>query len=86
MLRLMTRESRTNKSSADSRRRPGEVRDAILAHLRESGEGTTKEIRVAVEQRLASAVPASSVRSYLRLNTPATFERTGRGKYRLRRR
>jgi site-specific DNA-methyltransferase (adenine-specific) len=29
-------------------------------------------------------VPASSVRSYLNLNTPETFERTGRGKYRLR--
>jgi hypothetical protein len=73
-------------TSRSARRRPGEVRDAIVAHLREAGEASTSEIRAAVEQRLATPVPASSVRSYLRLNTPATFERTGRGRYRLRRR
>lgn len=69
-----------------SRRKPGEVRDAILAHLRSrSGDASVSEIYEAVTKRLGGDVSASSVRSYLNLNTPATFERTHPGRYRLRR-
>lgn len=65
------------------RRRPGQVRDAILEALRAHPVATLREIRSAVSEQLGY-VPDSSVRSYLRLNTPGTFERVGRGKYRLR--
>ncbi len=47
------------------------------------GDASTDEIAAAVRHRVG-AVPQSSVRSYLSLNTPRTFERTGRGRYRLR--
>lgn len=57
------------------------MRDAILAVLRERPEGETVErIREEVERRLGPTA-ASSVRSYLRLNTPATFTRVARGRY-----
>lgn len=62
---------------------PGIVRDSIIDFLSTfGGEATTTEIMTAVQNRLGE-VPASSVRSYLNLNTPKTFERTGRGRYRL---
>ncbi len=67
------------------RRRPGEVRDAIVGYLASIGDATVSEIRSAVANQLGSEIPASSVRSYLNLNTPTMFERTGRGRYRLRR-
>ena len=68
------------------RRRPGEVRDAIMAALQEAeGELTIKEIRARVETTLGRAVAPSSVRSYLNLNTPGLFERTSWGTYRLAR-
>jgi site-specific DNA-methyltransferase (adenine-specific) len=66
------------------RRRPGEVRDAIIDFLRSRREATVAEIREAVAKRVGD-VPSSSVRSYLNLNTPGVFERVGRGRYRLRR-
>jgi len=66
------------------RRRPGQVRDAIVAYLEEKRtDASVPEIHEAVAARLGSAVPASSVRSYLRLNTGELFERTSRGRYRL---
>lgn len=66
-------------------RRPGEVRDAIVAYLRSHKEGaTTAEIHQGVEKRLGAVSP-SSVRSYLGLNADTLFERVGRGRYRLRR-
>jgi hypothetical protein len=69
------------------RRSPGSVRDAILAAFkRAQGEMTTGEIYEAVRRELGSDVPASSVRSYLNINTPGLFIRTGYGKYRLVRR
>ncbi len=46
-------------------------------------DASTDEI-VAAVKRSVGAVPTSSVRSYLSLNTPKTFERVGRGRYRLR--
>lgn len=66
------------------KRRPGEVRDAIISVLASSPDGATiSEIEEGVRQIIGPA-PASSIRSYLRLNTPAAFERTGRGHYALR--
>ncbi|MCH2459041.1 MAG: hypothetical protein MK186_13465 [Henriciella sp.] len=62
---------------------PGTVRDSIVEFLSDLGsEATIDEIMTAVCSQLGS-VPASSIRSYLNLNTPSTFERTGRGRYRL---
>ncbi len=66
------------------KRRPGEVRDAILAVLATRPNGATvPEIEEAVRQMIGQAAP-SSVRSYLRLNTPDVFERSTRGHYSLR--
>lgn len=68
------------------KRRPGEVRDAIAAVLGARPEGASVgEIEKGVSELLGNTAP-SSVRSYLRLNTPGAFERTGRGRYALPRR
>ena len=66
-------------------RAPGSIRDAILRYFSEaaSEEASLKEIREAVGSKLGE-VSSSSVRSYLNLNVPDTFERTGRGRYRLK--
>lgn len=62
----------------------GAIRDAIVEHLRDVGRDLPlEEIIAAVSSRLGAA-PHSSIRSYLNLNTPELFERTGRGRYRLR--
>lgn len=68
-----------------AKRRPGEVRDAILGYLRSNRRrpATVAEIQAAVQKALGSSVAASSVRSYLALNEGQTFERVGRGRYRL---
>lgn len=64
-----------------SRLRPGEVRDAIHAYLREiKGDASILEIQAAVNERLGTEVPTSSVRSSLRLSS--LFEQTARGRYR----
>jgi site-specific DNA-methyltransferase (adenine-specific) len=65
-------------------RRPGEVRDAIIRFFdqQKGKEATISEIRQAVNDNIGD-VPASSVRSYLRLNTPDMFKRTGHGRYKL---
>jgi DNA modification methylase len=63
---------------------PGRVRDAILHVL---GQATTAMSVKDLETRLALMVgptPPSSIRSYLRLNTPELFVRESRGVYRLR--
>ena len=66
------------------KRSPGTVRDAIVSCLdRAREDASVAEIHRAVEARIGT-VPASSVRSYLRLR-PDRFERTGHGRYRLRR-
>jgi DNA modification methylase len=62
------------------RRRPGEVRDAIVGVLERRGRASVREITSGVSARLGE-VPASSVRSYLQLNTPALFARVDRGQY-----
>jgi len=66
-----------------ARRRPGEVRDAIISVLESRPRGATiTEITQQVET-LIGGVPASSVRSYLQLNTPALFARMERAQYAL---
>ena len=63
------------------RRRPGEVRDAIV-HVLEGrhGAASVHEITNEVVQ-LIGDVPPSSIRSYLRLNTPVLFARMDRAQY-----
>lgn len=65
------------------KRRPGEVRDAILAVLGSRPEGASvSEIESGVLGVIGKAAP-SSIRSYLRLNTPEIFRRNSRGNYSL---
>lgn len=62
---------------------PGSVRDAIVEHLALVGsDQSVAEIHAAVVARLGK-IGTTSVRSYLRLNTPSIFQRTTRGRYRL---
>lgn len=66
------------------RRPPGEVRDAIVSVLETRPEGASvQEIANGVSS-LIGAVPASSIRSYLQLNTPTVFVRQERARYVLR--
>lgn len=70
--------------TASGKRRPGEVRDAIVTVLQGFPGGATP---TQVQRRLADLIgpaPASSIRSYLRLNTPRVFLRGKRGHYMLR--
>ena len=63
------------------RRRPGEVRDAIVHVLSDRrGSANVQEITDGVVH-LIGDVPPSSVRSYLRLNTPTFFARMDRAQY-----
>lgn len=63
------------------RKRPGEVRDAIVHILSARPQGASiSEITRHVTGVLGD-VPASSIRSYLQLNTPALFARTERAQY-----
>ncbi|MDP1650519.1 MAG: DNA methyltransferase [Rubrivivax sp.] len=63
------------------RRRPGEIRDAIVHVLEGRKSGVTVNEIGAEVSRLIGDVPASSVRSYLHLNTPELFARMDRGQY-----
>ena len=64
-----------------TRRRPGEVRDAIVNVLEGRPSGASvREIGSEVT-RLIGDVSASSVRSFLRLNTPELFARMDRAQY-----
>lgn len=66
------------------KRRPGEIRDAILTVLASVPNGASvEEIETRVAQRIGEA-PSSSIRSYLRLNTPQLFVRQARGHYLLK--
>ena len=63
------------------RKKPGQVRDAILNVLHGRPEGATvTEIANGV-QGIVGNVAASSIRSYLRLNTPEMFARMHRAQY-----
>jgi DNA modification methylase len=62
---------------------PGSIRDSICGYLQMiGGEASLDEISRAVTAQMGATSP-SSVRSYLNLNVGRTFERTGRGRYRL---
>ena len=63
------------------RRRPGEVRDAIVQVLEGRSAGVTPQEITSEVVELIGDVPPSSVRSYLRLNTPALFARMDRAQY-----
>ena len=65
--------------------RPGQVRDAIIAYLTTNKKTGAKvaDIHAAVNEAIGAEVPASSVRSYLNINTPGIFERVAVGHYRL---
>jgi site-specific DNA-methyltransferase (adenine-specific) len=63
---------------------PGAIRDGIVGYLEAlDRDASLSEISDALALKLG-AVPASSVRSYLNLNSQKLFERTGKGRYRLR--
>ena len=74
----------TTMRSKGPRNLPGQVRDAILQVLAWAPRPlSVREIEGRV-QEIAGPTPPSSVRSYLRLNTPDLFVRDGRGVYGLR--
>src|SRR6266567_1291097 len=80
--RRLSHESADRPSMSRAR---GEIRDSILGYLSALGtDASVADIDVFVRRQLGD-VSASSIRSYLNLNTPDVFERTGRGRYRLRR-
>jgi site-specific DNA-methyltransferase (adenine-specific) len=63
------------------RRRPGEVRDAIVHVMEQKPSGASvREITEAVSDMMGDVRP-SSIRSYLRLNTPELFARMERAQY-----
>lgn len=63
------------------KRRPGEVRDAIVAVLGARPQGASvSEIARGVAGHIGN-VPPSSIRSYLQLNTPGLFARMDRAQY-----
>jgi hypothetical protein len=61
----------------------GVVQNAIVEYLKGRDAVSISEIIEGVTERLGT-VSASSVRSSLNLNVGTLFERTGRGKYRLK--
>jgi DNA modification methylase len=66
------------------KRKPGAVRDAIIETLAYRTRGATvAQITQEVSERIGPT-PASSIRSYLRLNTPKLFTKVDRGHYRVR--
>jgi len=72
------------KYSHSPKRKPGAVRDAIIDALTYRTHGATvAEITRDVSGRIGPT-PASSIRSYLRLNTPKLFTKVDRGHYRVR--
>lgn len=68
----------------NGRRRPGEIRDAILNFFKiHQREATPAEIRIAIADHFKAKISESSVRSYLRLNTPHQFVQPSPGKYQI---
>ena len=66
-----------------SKKMPGRVRDSIIKVLEEaSGPLTVNEIQRRVDAEIGTT-SASSIRSYLRLNSPGLFVRESRGVYRV---
>lgn len=71
----------TQTTKMAKRRRPGEVRDAIVSVLKSRPHGATVSEIAQQVGALIGEVPASSIRSYLQLNTPALFARMERAQY-----
>jgi DNA modification methylase len=67
-----------------TRRRPGEVRDAIFSVLSAWPSGASVQTIERQVVELIGSAAGSSVRSYLRLNTPSLFIRTARAHYALK--
>lgn len=63
------------------RKRPGEVRDAIVSVLKTRPQGANVADITRQVTALIGEVPSSSVRSYLQLNTPQLFARMNRAQY-----
>lgn len=85
--KLLSKEALTSGHHRSYQPDNGEVRDAILQAFADSGGPlSVEEVRAAVSIQLGAVVAASSVRSYLNINAEPgqTFERVGRGIYRLR--
>src|SRR5713226_2282382 len=70
-------------TTMQTRKRPGEVRDAIVKVLEARPRGATVGEITGQVTALIGAVPASSIRSYLQLNTPGLFARMDRAQYAL---
>ncbi|MFN2622446.1 MAG: site-specific DNA-methyltransferase [Chthoniobacterales bacterium] len=71
-------------SKFQKKRKPGAVRDAIIDALSYRPRGATvADITQEVSARIGET-PTSSIRSYLRLNTPRVFTKVDRGHYRVR--
>ena len=70
-------------SATQIRRSPGEVRDAVRRTLQARPSGASVGEIVASVRDLLGDVSGSSIRSYLRLNTPQSFARPRRGYYKL---
>ena len=70
-------------SATEHRRPPGQVRDAVRRTLLARPSGASVAEIVTGVQDLIGDVSGSSIRSYLRLNTPGSFTRLRRGHYRL---
>src|ERR1019366_10105263 len=66
---------------AMNRKRPGEVRDAIVRVLEARPRGASVAEITQQVTALIGGVPASSIRSYLQLNTPQLFARMDRAQY-----
>lgn len=63
---------------------PGSIRDSIYSYLQTvEGEASIEEISRAVIAQMGATSP-SSIRSYLNNNVGKSFERTSRGRYRLK--
>lgn len=71
------------KRETAMRRRPGEVRDAIVSVLKARPRGASVTDITQQVAAMIGDVPASSVRSYLQLNTPQLFARMDRAQYAL---
>jgi DNA modification methylase len=71
------------KQELPMRRRPGEVRDAIVSVLEGHPRGASVQAITQEVSALIGDVPPSSVRSYLQLNTETLFARMDRAQYSL---
>lgn len=81
---MTSRRQYVDMEQTRSRRRPGDVRDAIVATMSlRTDPMSAREIADEVAALVGETSP-SSVRSYIGLNTPDMFVREARGLYRLR--